>query len=302
MPHQALGDLVEGSCVGWLLPCENDGWGGGSGVPLGWWAHGEAFRVGSTQDMSLSRAVRSGVLCSPLSLPQCPGRTLCPVSSGSAVGRVHCVWFALLKGCKGLLWGDWCQAWGKCWHTQKVWEPSLKLADTMGLRGWVLFGNIWHGERMQVAKWRCCGLSETLEGLCCRWQLRASPSVLRSISPCCFAPLCLIYERGFGWWALSTQVLCVPTCWAGRAWWGWCFPAVLKHHCTIDRAADGCEHHSCFLFAINAGFVPWTLVFFQSTQTCSEPLTWQPVSSSLYFVVLKTIEVLFWKMNGRSGY
>lgn len=69
------------------LPCENDGSGGGPGVPLGWWPHGEAFRVGPTQDMSLSTAVRSGVLGSPLSLSH-------------ALRKSCWVWFALLKGYK----------------------------------------------------------------------------------------------------------------------------------------------------------------------------------------------------------
>lgn len=47
------------------------------------------------------------------------------------------------------------------------------------------------------------------------------------------------------------------TCWAGLAWLEEAGLAeVLEHQCTVDRAANKYEHHSCFLFAINAWFAP----------------------------------------------
>lgn len=147
MPHQALGNLVlglwkarvwGGHLWGWWLRWEAQS-------PLGWWPQGETFRVGSTQDVSLGTAVRSGVLSSPNSCPSACQHSL-SLLSGRALGGAPCVWFALLQGCKWLLWGAWCQVWGKCWHILKVWEPSLKLEGTMELRDWVLFRNIWYGK------------------------------------------------------------------------------------------------------------------------------------------------------------
>lgn len=263
MPHQALGHLVLGlwkARVGWASALWEWWlrWGGAQSPPglvATWWNIQSGTHTGCVPGDSC----RSGVLSSSWSLSQCPDSTPCPTPSGRDVGGVHCVWFALLKGYKWLLWGDWCQVWGAYSKSLGAFTKAWRHHGAEGL------GSFWKylvWERVEVTKWCCCchRLSETLEELCCRWQLRTSLSVLRSISPCCFAPSCLIYEVGLGWCPPVSPVCCVPTCWAGLAWWEWWFPAMLKYHCTIDRAADGCEHHSCFLFAINAGFVPWTRV------------------------------------------
>lgn len=157
----------------------------GGPEPLGWWPQGET--VGSTPDVSLGIAVRSGVPSSPNPCPSVLPAFPVPALRESS-------W-------RGSLCGLLC------------WKAASGCSEGPGAGISWKFGGLGSFQKhLEVGKWCCCchRLSETLPGLCCRWQLGASPCVLRSSSPCCFVSSCLIYETLLGWVSLSTEMSWVP--------------------------------------------------------------------------------------------